>query len=81
MQEHYEQEIARLEYEKSLEKTKASTHLTNLNVNTSSASAYDQSVLLKPYVDEIDRLSLIIQELEDEIQTFKLKIAEMERNR
>lgn len=47
MQEHYEQQIARMQYEKSLEKTRASAH-SNPN---EAAPAFDQNALLKPYIE------------------------------
>ncbi len=60
MQDHYEQEIAKISYEHNLEKTRASQH--------NSQPVWDefaQNELLRPYVEEIDRLNAILQEIEE----------------
>lgn len=67
MQEHYEQRLSKMHNE--MEKTRASALAASINNNNShqGGAVWDeaaQHALLRPYLEEIDRLNGIIQQLE-----------------
>lgn len=60
MQDHYEQEIAKMSYEHNLDRTRASQH--------NGGPVWDeaaQNALLRPYIEEIDRLNGLLQEMDE----------------
>lgn len=60
MQERYEQEIAKMSYEHNLDKTRASQHNGGHALDEAT-----QNALLRPYIEEIDRLNDLLQEMEE----------------
>jgi len=63
VQEHYEQRLSKMHNE--MERTRASALAASLS-NNQSGPVWDeaaQDALLRPYIEEIDRLNGIIQQL------------------